>query len=56
MSKEKKTKYLEKLSKVAFNTVGNLNNIVSKMFTRQKKDPIVMFTRKKKKVVIDGRR
>jgi serine/threonine protein kinase len=56
MTKEKKTKYLEKLSKVAFNTVGNLNNIVSKMFTRQKKDANVMFTRKKKKVVIDGRR
>ena len=56
MSKEKKTKYLEKLSKVAFNTVGNLNNIVSKMFTRQKKDAIIMFTRKKKKVVVGGRR
>ena len=48
INKGKKTKYLEKVSQVALNTLGNLNNIVSKMLTRQKKDAIVMFTRKKK--------
>jgi serine/threonine protein kinase len=54
MSKVKKTKYLEKISQVALNTVGNLNNMVSKMFTGKRKDAIVMFTRKNKKVVIGG--
>ena len=54
MSKVKKTKYLEKVSQVALNTVGNLNNIVSKMFIGKRKDAAVMFTRKKKEAVIGG--